>query len=110
MRYRKWEYEMKFDSSFTSIVSGKVLSLGESNVPNTVHSFGTDLVYINARVRDWYINDSSLLSPSIPINAYFNQEGISDEIELMSMLEKVLFQNKCIEDIDGNSCIYLSPL
>jgi hypothetical protein len=51
--FRKWIYEMKFDSKYTFIVSGKVLSiLSDSDEPHEMSTFGNDLVYINAAVDE----------------------------------------------------------
>ena len=55
---RSWRYEIKFDSSFAFIVSGRVLCLDEySDVPRESRHFGIDLVYINA-CTSTYLNEA----------------------------------------------------
>mmetsp|Transcript_22819 Transcript_22819/g.27907 ORF Transcript_22819/g.27907 Transcript_22819/m.27907 type:complete len:505 (+) Transcript_22819:270-1784(+) len=60
----KWCYRIKFDSSFTCIVSGGCSQYGlarrnisDSSIPQAlplkVHLFGEELVYISARIEDY---------------------------------------------------------
>jgi hypothetical protein len=50
---RKWMYEMKFDSTYSFIVSGSVRTIMEfSSVPQEMSNFADDLVYINAAIAD----------------------------------------------------------
>jgi hypothetical protein len=48
----KWNYEMKFDSEYTCILSGVVKSISNGTEEQEMSSFGIDLVYINAAVVD----------------------------------------------------------
>ena len=51
--FQKWKYDMKFDSNFTFIASGTVLSIMEENGDTReMSTFGDDLVYINAAVDE----------------------------------------------------------
>ena len=49
----RWIYEMKFDSEYTCILSGKVETISQGGVePREMSSFGFDLVYVNAAILD----------------------------------------------------------
>jgi hypothetical protein len=55
--FEEWVYEMTFDSKFTFIVSGRVLSLSnELGNSREISNFGSDLIYINAAVGDRFLH------------------------------------------------------
>ena len=56
----RWEYEIKFDTKFTCIVGGSVLSVSTANSgPPLMSTFGHSLVYVNAAVFDHFLESSS---------------------------------------------------
>jgi len=52
----EWMYEMYFDVEYTCILSGRVLSqlIHGNEVPLEMSTYGFDLVYINAAVKDYF--------------------------------------------------------
>lgn len=50
----EWIYEMKFDVEYTCILAGRVLSLAGhgGDAPQEMSTFGLDLIYLNAAIKD----------------------------------------------------------
>lgn len=57
---KKWIYEIRFDSEFTCVLSGKVSSIVQDDQVQEMSCFGDDLIYINAGILDKF---NHLLSP-----------------------------------------------
>jgi hypothetical protein len=102
--FKKWIYEMKFDSKFTFIASGSVHSiLKDSEELHEMSSFGQDLIYINAAIDEHFRGlamandeqgeDEAMISDrfarlSQPLRQEWAREGAS--VRVIAMLHNAL--------------------